>query len=485
MLTEADRRLGHGLAAAWLEAHDESDAQLLGEHYDRGGDAESASRCFTRAARQALDKNDFEAVLERARRSIALGAVGRTLAEAYLLRGRALVCLGRLIEAHKELEAVLASDALDDDLHIETLREQFFVLSFRQEPVLMRRAGEAAMKLARQLGHDDLAAEANAVLATADHADALADAGVARWRAASATIGERPSTVVSLSSILLYHAGLFEESQQHSKRMIAFAIELRDPVKMVILSGNRGLSLAALGRYAEAREQFEIGRAEALRRGLATFAARTISMSAGHHLDVLDVDGAERIAREAVEMGRALEFVTPRVSSTLDLAFVAVRRGDPGEAARIADTIAETVANGPGFHGWLWRERMGVLRAEIALARGEWEAAITRADASIVETRSHRRHKYQAAARVVRAHALANTGRRDQGAAELATFLEETRDTLDLAGRLRTSLAWLAIDPGDGPLGIALETAARVEAGLPTEDRAAFRAAVDPLLRPH
>src|SRR5207302_934930 len=38
MLTDEDRRLGHRLAAEWLERAGESDPLVLGEHFDRGGD---------------------------------------------------------------------------------------------------------------------------------------------------------------------------------------------------------------------------------------------------------------------------------------------------------------------------------------------------------------------------------------------------------------------------------------------------------------
>jgi eukaryotic-like serine/threonine-protein kinase len=50
MLAEADRALGHRLAAAWLGRAGEGDAVLLAEHHLRGGEPERAAGFFLRAA---------------------------------------------------------------------------------------------------------------------------------------------------------------------------------------------------------------------------------------------------------------------------------------------------------------------------------------------------------------------------------------------------------------------------------------------------
>ena len=94
MLTDEDRQLGHRLAAGWLEEAGESEHIVLAEHHERGGRPERAAPHWHQAARQALDGNDLDQVIERVDRAIACGADGPTLgalrvlaAEAFLWRG--------------------------------------------------------------------------------------------------------------------------------------------------------------------------------------------------------------------------------------------------------------------------------------------------------------------------------------------------------------------------------------------------------------
>src|SRR5262249_20706911 len=93
MLTEGDRKLGHQLAAEWLEKHGEPDAQSLAEHFERAGAPQRAVPLYLHAAAQALEGHDLEAALKRAQRgvdcgaSVELGALRLIEAEAHAWRG--------------------------------------------------------------------------------------------------------------------------------------------------------------------------------------------------------------------------------------------------------------------------------------------------------------------------------------------------------------------------------------------------------------
>jgi tetratricopeptide (TPR) repeat protein len=76
MLTEADRRLGHQLAGAWLEQRGEKEGLLLAEHYARGGALARAATWYERAAEQALEASDLAAVLASVEKGLACGAEG-------------------------------------------------------------------------------------------------------------------------------------------------------------------------------------------------------------------------------------------------------------------------------------------------------------------------------------------------------------------------------------------------------------------------
>jgi len=77
-LTAADRTAGHGLAAQWLEEMGESDALLLANHHERGGNPERATAFLAQAALGALDAGDLSNAAVLAQRGIALGAAGET-----------------------------------------------------------------------------------------------------------------------------------------------------------------------------------------------------------------------------------------------------------------------------------------------------------------------------------------------------------------------------------------------------------------------
>lgn len=79
LLTEDDRLLGHRLAGLWLEQEGETDPSVLAEHFLQGDEPARARICIQRAASQALEGNDLDAVVERSEQAIALGAGGESL----------------------------------------------------------------------------------------------------------------------------------------------------------------------------------------------------------------------------------------------------------------------------------------------------------------------------------------------------------------------------------------------------------------------
>jgi len=111
MLTDRDRALGHRLAGAWLERVGESDAMLLAEHFERGGERETAAGFYQRAAEHALEGNDLVAAVDRAEKAIACGAKEDTIGTLRLIQTEASHWLGRM--ADKERFATLALMQID------------------------------------------------------------------------------------------------------------------------------------------------------------------------------------------------------------------------------------------------------------------------------------------------------------------------------------------------------------------------------------
>ncbi|WP_437587922.1 protein kinase domain-containing protein [Sorangium sp. So ce1000] len=110
MLTEADRRLGHALAGAWLEGAGEPDAMALAEHFERGAVPARAAAAYLRAAQHALEGNDLGAAIARAERGVAcapepavVGALRLVQAEAHVWRGDLALAEERGTEAARHL----------------------------------------------------------------------------------------------------------------------------------------------------------------------------------------------------------------------------------------------------------------------------------------------------------------------------------------------------------------------------------------------
>jgi tetratricopeptide (TPR) repeat protein len=478
MLSEHERDTLHGLAAQWLIETGEPDARLIAGHHHRAGDAENARDWFARAARQAFEKTDFEAALELGALSIELGADGDTLAAARAARGCALSRMGRLVEAAAELTQALAVMSADaDELRLTVLRELWIVGVFRQLATSIRRAGNEALSLAQRLRRPDIALEARCALAMAEHCDERCDRSVASFREAWAASGHRPNLIFGTTTIVLYHAGHYAEAEEVIRGMLARANDVHDHTTGVTLESNLGAILAGMGRYEEARAHFANARAVGTRVGLPMVTTRALSMSVGHHIDVLDFDGAHRLATETSEIGRQMEFATPRVSSTLDLAFVATARKDAATARAIVDRVQDDVAKGTGFHGWLWRARMLLLRAEIAVLDGAFVEALSLSEQAIANCTRLRREKYVAVAECSRAAALVGLGRADEAVRGLSGFLHERLTLPDPALRFRLATALLRITNDESARIIAGEAAAAVERGLPAAARDAFRRA--------
>jgi tetratricopeptide (TPR) repeat protein len=108
MLTDADRVLGHRLAAAWLEGAGERQPLVLAEHLERGGEAGRAALQHARAAEEALQGNDYAGALSHVARGAAAGASGATLGRLLLLRAEACFWRGETADAESAAAEAMA-----------------------------------------------------------------------------------------------------------------------------------------------------------------------------------------------------------------------------------------------------------------------------------------------------------------------------------------------------------------------------------------
>jgi hypothetical protein len=93
------------------------------------------------------------------------------------------------------------------------------------------------------------------------------------------------------------------------------------------------------------------------------------------------------------------------VSVGIDLLLTMARRHEPGRAEQLVDEVVAAIATKPGWHEWLWKLRLSQARAELALARGDFEAATADATDCVDQSRAHGRLKYEALGLMTRARA--------------------------------------------------------------------------------
>jgi tetratricopeptide (TPR) repeat protein len=210
---------------------------------------------------------------------------------------------------------------------------------------------------------------------------------------------------------------------------------------------HRALCFACLGRYEEAIATFREGREYGEHYGNRALVARVISMCGGTYVPLFDYEKAEALAEEARAFARAASFPPPLVSSSLDLAVIATRRGDLALARTMLEEVTKPAEAAGAWHGWVWRMRLDELRAELALRAGEHEIAIEAATRGLERATKSSRPKYCVWSRCVRAAALAALGK--QCADDFDAALADARSMNEPALLLHAMRASLAVRPDE------------------------------------
>jgi hypothetical protein len=173
------------------------------------------------------------------------------------------------------------------------------------------------------------------------------------------------------------------------------------------------------------------------------------------------------VAEEARALARSLSFAPPAISAGLDLMTNFARRQDVARAEQLIDEVAEAAARATAWHGWLWKIRLGQARAELALARRDWDGALQWSDGAIDESRLRRRVKYEVLGLQTRAAVLHAQGRTRKAIGELRRAVASAKSMGDPAIFLRAAMALLALDGDDALADAAASTATRISQALP------------------
>ncbi len=415
MLTEQDRALGHRLAGAWLEQVGETDAVVLAEHFERGGDRPRAASWYRRAAEQALDANDLTAAVARADRGLACVEPTDTALRGplHLLRAQAFNWIGLFAEqadaarvamallphgdpawCQAAAEAATGRARLGDQDGLLEIGEQLRALGAGDRAFLLAAASTTAHLLFN--GHYPLA---NALLelivpAIARHAvdDPAVTAAILRVRGVQAICkGDLGESLIS-------------------KRASVEAYERAGDLPSALLQrGNLGSIYVNLGNYDEAERLLRDAAGQADRLGLPSVASLCRS-NLGAALGFLGKHD-EAIAVERRAVGEFVELRERRMEALAraDLGAILVRAGDLGSAATEFEQAIDLAAEIPPSRAYA----LG-LRARLALARRDPQAALVDAlvAMSILESLGGL-DEGEAMVRLVHAEALEACGEHD------------------------------------------------------------------------
>ena len=428
MLLDADRQLAHRSAGLWLEAHHERDALTVAQHLEAGGEHARAALWYRYAAEHALDAGDPRAVIDRADRGLACGAVDHERGALLLLASVAHDWLG-------ETEATerCATGALD------SAREG--------SAVWLRAATETAVVAGRQGNHHLLV-------------------GVARDLARARTEARRDRVValaiVASELLLVGHV-------DQARRLLELVEELRDawsadPVAAAWRS--RALGIAALVRgdsvaalalmIASTTQMEEVGARRDLASGLVNIGF--LEVLVGRFAE------AETTLRRALALSDELGAVRITTVATQNLALAVFYRGSAAESLRLART-AEQLARTQASLRIAGAAGIYQVRALLALERPAEAAAVgQRAVAALAQMPPTLTYALAAAGDA--ALALGDLA----AAAEQARRAERLLDELgaieegDAYVRLVLARVHLAIGDADAAARVARAAVARIEA---------------------
>ncbi|HEY1551426.1 MAG TPA: protein kinase [Kofleriaceae bacterium] len=307
MLTDADKRLGHELAGAWLARVGEVDPMVLGEHAEQAGDDPRAAELYRAAAEQALAACDFAGASARAEQAFGCGAKGATRGAVRLVQAESRRWLGEFAQALRcatdAMELLLSGSAawfaaaneagesagrIDDVAGLERLAAALHATSAIDHAALGPRV-TAIANLAFQLfthGRSELA------IALLDDVDQLA-VGVTE-----PAILARIYQARSSRSMFTGDAGAYLESEQAAAAAFERAGDLR---YACVQRGNVGYACLEIGAYAEAERALRDALDQATRLGLSNVIATT-KHNLGRALMMRGaLDEALRIETEAFE----------------------------------------------------------------------------------------------------------------------------------------------------------------------------------------
>ncbi|AGP35895.1 protein kinase domain-containing protein [Sorangium cellulosum] len=424
MLTERDRRVGHGLAGDWLARAGGADPMALAEHFEQGGQEKRAADAYRRAAEEALRGGDLAAAIERAKRGIACGPTAQALgalrlveAEAHVWRGELALAEQRGAEAVERLPAGTApwfSAIKQAALAAGKLGGFERVARWMTTAQAAEAADGALVAKHMCLGN-------GALLLVFGGRYALADALIWAIEGDGTDLAEREVEVAAW-----LHQARAIRAHVHGdpgaclvglEAALAALERIGDRRNACTVRMNVGYIHAELGDFAGAEEVLRSALAGAERMGLHELAATTLS-NLGHVLGYRGrIEDAQRTEREAIARLHRLGDPRAEGSARTYLARIALLARDFEAAEREARTAAEILQSAPPL-----RAAAVAARARALLGLRRFDEGLSAAgEANSMLESFGTLEEGESLVRLTFAESLAANGRHDAAAAAIAS----------------------------------------------------------------
>jgi class 3 adenylate cyclase/tetratricopeptide (TPR) repeat protein len=285
---------------------------------------------------------------------------------------------------------------------------------------------------------------------------------------------------------ILEWRGEFEDSLRHLERALAIGRTTGNPSLTVMPSWWIGKSSTALGRYAWALESLREGEALCARIGNRAWQSRLLNTIGWCLAEIGDHANARGYNVEAERLARDVGDPEILANSGINLALNALGTGDVDGAMASVAPFAATL-DVPGDPWMRWRYSLHVRDAlgRIALVRREPDEALALADVELAAAAKLELKRIMVRAIDLRARALLDLDRREEGRAALADALALAERIKYPPGEWKARALLAELDRRDGARSAAEAQLARararvdaVAAPLPDDLRHALYAGV-------
>jgi class 3 adenylate cyclase/tetratricopeptide (TPR) repeat protein len=426
-LPRALRRDLHAATARVIEASvpDPTElAWLLAHHWREGGEPARAVEYLLTAGDQACAALAIEETYDFYTRALELADTDEVRLRIRLRRGLALTQLEEYARADQELEQLIPE--LDGQGQIEAILARTEATYWTEQEDETLALAKRAVELSQELGAVELEPLALGRLGAAwgmrgtegdmDRSNELHELSLSKW--VSGTRQREHAAQYFVGADNYYWVGEYDRAYEMSRSAeAAGGMESHSAEAQLRGAGMQGLILASMGRYEEAMAASESAIATARKMGRGDNVVMNYSTLALRDIFWLD----EARARSELVAGRLgpSDFNMPWMNARADLICADLLLGDLGSVDVAWPSAWDDAVEGRAWERWLVSGRLASVRADVELARGRLDDAVSWAQRTLELARPVRRRKYEIAGLITLGSALVGQGSIEEGVAQL------------------------------------------------------------------